>query len=74
MITGYWGNFVMIIVIILVNFPFFAGYGSLMMASGFLFGWIEGVITVIIGCQIGIVLMLILIRIPYFHDRALTVR
>ena len=65
---GYYGNLVMILCIVIVNVPFMIGYGSLMFASGFLFKFKVGLITIVIGCQIGVLLIGLLIRFKYFRE------
>lgn len=52
---GRWGNLIMILLIILVQFPFMVGYGSMMLISGFLFGFKGGLATLVIGCQLGLI-------------------
>mmetsp|Transcript_17091 Transcript_17091/g.66562 ORF Transcript_17091/g.66562 Transcript_17091/m.66562 type:complete len:479 (+) Transcript_17091:35-1471(+) len=44
----------MVLLIILMQFPFMVGYGSMMLISGFLFGFVGGLTTLVIGCQIGL--------------------
>ena len=70
---GIWGQVIMILCLIFVNIPFTTGYGILMMASGFLFQFKNGLIVVIIGCQIGVFLVGVLLRLSYFRVPALRV-
>ena len=67
---GFYGNLVMILCILVVNFPFMVGYGTLMFASGFLFKFKYGLLTVVVGCQIGVLIVGLLIRIKYIRERS----
>jgi hypothetical protein len=39
---GYWGNLVMIIILLVLNLPMTAGYGFAVIASGFIFKFWNG--------------------------------
>ena len=67
---GYWGNLVMVGCLLIINLPMTAGYGSLMLASGFLFKFWAGLLTVVVGCQLGVFLVGSFIRIPFFKRKA----
>lgn len=49
-----WGKLIVALVFIPTNFPFVVGYAILTLAAGFLFGFWWGMVTVIIGNQLGI--------------------
>merc|ERR1712137_158314 len=59
---GYWGNFVLIFVMIIMNFPFAFGWMIVAMLCGFLYGFVEGLVTVIIATVIGSFLAFIFLR------------
>lgn len=47
-------NFLFIVLFTLVSFPFLWGYMILVLSSGYLFGMVHGLITVVISANVGI--------------------
>src|SRR5690606_24638143 len=70
---GIWGQLIMILCLLFVNIPFTTGYGILMLASGFLFKFKNGLIVVVVGCQIGVFIIGVLLSLSWFREPALRV-
>ena len=60
--TGLWGNLVLVILLAILNFPFTFGWMLVAMICGFLYKFIPGLITVIIGSTIGALMAFIFLR------------
>jgi len=50
---GVWGNVVIIILFIIISFPFMFGYIPLTVAAGYLYGMVWGTITISVGASLG---------------------
>jgi len=50
---GIWGQFILVVVYIVIAFPIAVGYTALCLACGFMYGIIRGTLTTVIGIIIG---------------------
>lgn len=61
--NAFWGRIIVAIIFIPTNFPFIVGYALLTLASGFLFGFWWGLLTVVVGNQLGILSVYIVVNL-----------
>ena len=59
---GIYGNLIIALVFVPTSFPLIPGYAILTVACGFLFGFKMGVVTVIVGSQLGILAVYLVVK------------
>ena len=65
---GKWGCLILCLVMVVSSFPFVVGYALLTLASGYLFGFMWGLVTVVAGSQLGFLSVYVIVNL-FFKKR-----